>query len=154
VLGGVSDVAHFHYPTCTDSIKPNLQFSSIFLWLMLLKYHTLLMGLLPSLASVAFWQLLQLKWFSTLPGSQNTTLFTFATFMTYNFTCSATLYWGSKHLTYSKTRIQTLYKIDKNRICKESPTRQNWKFCRLGLTEPVHGRYWKVQVNVHVPSTG
>jgi hypothetical protein len=37
-------------------------------------------------------------------------------------------------------------KIDKYRIPKESPTRQNWKCCRLGLIEPVHGRYWKVQV--------
>jgi hypothetical protein len=27
VLGGVSDVALIHYPSCTDTIKPNLQFS-------------------------------------------------------------------------------------------------------------------------------
>ena len=27
VLGGVRDVAHFHYPSWTDSIKPSLQFS-------------------------------------------------------------------------------------------------------------------------------
>jgi hypothetical protein len=30
--------------------------------------------------------------------------------------------------------------IDKYRIPKESPTRQNWKCGRLGLIEPVHGR--------------
>jgi hypothetical protein len=42
-------------------------------------------------------------------------------------------------------------KIDKYRIPKESPTRQNSKCCRLGLIEPVHGRYWKVQVTVHAP---
>jgi hypothetical protein len=46
-------------------------------------------------------------------------------------------------------------KIEKNRILKESPTQHNWKVCRLGLIEPVHGRYWKVQVTVHAPpSTG
>jgi hypothetical protein len=37
------------------------------------------------------------------------------------------------------------YGIEKNRIPKESPTRQN---CKM-LQEPVHGRYWKVQVTVH-----
>jgi hypothetical protein len=30
VLGGVRDVARFHYPSCTDSIKPSLQFSCNF----------------------------------------------------------------------------------------------------------------------------
>jgi hypothetical protein len=42
-------------------------------------------------------------------------------------------------------------KIEKNRIPKESPTRQIVKCCRLGLIEPIHGRYWKVQVTVHAP---
>jgi hypothetical protein len=42
-------------------------------------------------------------------------------------------------------------KIEKNRIPKESPTPQKWKCCRLSLIEPVRGRYWKVQVTVHVP---
>jgi hypothetical protein len=37
------------------------------------------------------------------------------------------------------------YKIDKYRIPKEGPTRQNWKCCRLGLIESVQKRYWKVQ---------
>jgi hypothetical protein len=30
VLGGVRDVARMHYPSCTDSIKPSLQFSCNF----------------------------------------------------------------------------------------------------------------------------
>jgi hypothetical protein len=30
MLGGVRDVARIHYPTCTDSIKPSLQFSCNF----------------------------------------------------------------------------------------------------------------------------
>jgi hypothetical protein len=30
VLGGVKDVARIHYPSCTDSIKPSLQFSCNF----------------------------------------------------------------------------------------------------------------------------
>jgi hypothetical protein len=34
VLGGL-----VHYPSCTDSIKHNLQFSCIFLWLMLTRKH-------------------------------------------------------------------------------------------------------------------
>jgi hypothetical protein len=37
----------------------------------------------------------------------------------------------------------------KNRLPKESPTRQNWKCCRHSLIGPVHGRYWKMQVTVH-----
>jgi hypothetical protein len=41
--------------------------------------------------------------------------------------------------------------IEKTRIPKESQTRQIVKCCRLGLIEPVHGRYCNVQVNVHVP---
>jgi hypothetical protein len=36
------------------------------------------------------------------------------------------------------TIFKDLEKIDKYRIPKESPTRQNWKCCRLGLIEPVH----------------
>jgi hypothetical protein len=28
-------------------------------------------------------------------------------------------------------------------------TMQNRKCCRVGLTEPVHGRYWKMQATVH-----
>jgi hypothetical protein len=30
VLGGVRDVAHIQYPSCTDSIKPSLQFLCYF----------------------------------------------------------------------------------------------------------------------------
>jgi hypothetical protein len=30
VLWGLRDVAHFHYPSCPDSVKPNLQFSCNF----------------------------------------------------------------------------------------------------------------------------
>jgi hypothetical protein len=37
---------------------------------------------------------------------------------------------------------------EKNRISKESPIPQNWKCCRVGLIEPVHERYLKVQVTV------
>jgi hypothetical protein len=43
------------------------------------------------------------------------------------------------------------FKIDKYRIPKECPTRQNWKCCRLGLIKPVHERYWKVQTTVYAP---
>jgi hypothetical protein len=32
---GVRDVALIHFPSCTDSIKPSLQFSIILMWLML-----------------------------------------------------------------------------------------------------------------------
>jgi hypothetical protein len=39
VLGGVRDVALIHYPSCTDSIKPSLQFSCNLLWLMLPRDH-------------------------------------------------------------------------------------------------------------------
>jgi hypothetical protein len=46
------------------------------------------------------------------------------------------------------------YKKDKYIIPKESPTRQNLKCCRLCLIEPVHGRYWKVQITVIEPVHG
>jgi hypothetical protein len=36
-------------------------------------------------------------------------------------------------------------KLEKIRISKISQTRQNWKCWRLGLIEPVHGRYCHVQ---------
>jgi hypothetical protein len=39
--------------------------------------------------------------------------------------------------------------IERNRIPKEIPKQQNCKCCRLGLIEPVHGQYWKVQATVH-----
>jgi hypothetical protein len=63
--------------------------------------------------------------------------------------------WTSKWLEFwviSKVEFQ--HKIEKNRIPKESPTRQSWKCCRLGLIEPVDGQYLKMQVTVHTPSTG
>jgi hypothetical protein len=48
------------------------------------------------------------------------------------------------------TSIYT-YKIGKNRIPKGSPHDKIDKCCTLGLIKPVHGRYKKVQVTVHVP---
>jgi hypothetical protein len=48
-------------------------------------------------------------------------------------------------------KINCTNKIEKIRIPKESPTRQNWKCCRFGLIEPVHGRYWKVETTVNAP---
>jgi hypothetical protein len=48
-------------------------------------------------------------------------------------------------ISYKATERREILKIDKYRIPKESPTRQNWKCCRLGLIEPVHGRHWKAQ---------
>jgi hypothetical protein len=36
--------------------------------------------------------------------------------------------------------------IEIKKIPKDSPTLQSSKCCRLGLIEPVHGRYWQVQV--------
>jgi hypothetical protein len=47
---------------------------------------------------------------------------------------------------YSELKI-----IDKYRIPEESPTQQNWKCCRLGLIEPVHGRHRKAQATAHAP---
>jgi hypothetical protein len=49
---------------------------------------------------------------------------------------------------YKAAQIQII-EIEKYRIPKESPTRQNFKCCRLGLIVPVHGQKWKVQVTVH-----
>jgi hypothetical protein len=40
-------------------------------------------------------------------------------------------------------------KIEKIRIPKESPTRQNLNCCRLGLIKPVHGQHCQVQTTVH-----
>jgi hypothetical protein len=39
VPGGVRDVVLIHYPSCTDSIKPSLQFSCMFCLLMLSRDH-------------------------------------------------------------------------------------------------------------------
>ena len=40
------------------------------------------------------------------------------------------------------------YIIQEKRTPKESPKQQNYKYCRLGLFEPVHERYCKVQAIV------
>jgi hypothetical protein len=39
VLVGVRDVARFHYPSCTDSIRPSLQFSCTFVVIVLPRDH-------------------------------------------------------------------------------------------------------------------
>jgi hypothetical protein len=52
------------------------------------------------------------------------------------------------------TTLHHVMKIQKRGISKERSKRQNCKFCRLDLIEPVHARYLKVQVTVCAPVTG
>jgi hypothetical protein len=53
--------------------------------------------------------------------------------------------------TQQKCCINKLYKLEKNGIPKVRPKRQNCRCYRLGVIEPVHGRYWKVQDTFHTP---
>jgi hypothetical protein len=58
-----------------------------------------------------------------------------------------------EHFAVERLQIeinQLLCKIEKIRIPKESPTRQNRKCCMLGLIEPVHGRQCHVKLNANV----
>jgi hypothetical protein len=57
------------------------------------------------------------------------------------FSCYKNYCIQNRELTYERNR-------EKQNPLKNAK-RQNWKCCRLGLIEPIHGRYWKVQVTVH-----